>query len=290
MHSHTTFLAGAFSGSTWQHHLSQGETLHLTNTSSSKLPRSRCKAVTFPCWQIPRQPNESLWPVPAPGLWAEPQLSTGSLHPLPPHLELKIKVKAKHFKGKTKQNTCSGTKKPHWTPWRGKGHSTEELSRTDELIFSTFFSCLLPEYLWCLTTALWGRGAADSEPGMKQSAPGCVSNKNQEHNSTHLLEILSHPYTILSSPRDHKWHFSQKNQMKAQGRIRQGSGPTYLTSASGLLSWLLGIQFSIKSLCVLGLLLAHFCFFSFLEDEEGMLPLVALWLRGEEFTTPLTFL
>lgn len=65
---------------------------------------------------------------------------------------------------------------------------------------------------------------------------------------------------------------------------------TYLTSASGLLSWLLGMQFSIKSLGVLGLLLAHFGFFSFLADEEGMLPFVALWLRGEEFTTPLAFL
>lgn len=68
------------------------------------------------------------------------------------------------------------------------------------------------------------------------------------------------------------------------------SNETHLTNASGLLSWLLGIQFSIKSLCALGLLLGHFCFFSFFVAAEGMLPLVALWLRGEEFTTPLTFL
>lgn len=74
------------------------------------------------------------------------------------------------------------------------------------------------------------------------------------------------------------------------GKCGEHTAHTYLTSASGLLSWLLGMQFSIRSLWALGLLLAHFCFFSFLLDEEGMLPFVALWLRGEEFTTPLAFL
>lgn len=59
---------------------------------------------------------------------------------------------------------------------------------------------------------------------------------------------------------------------------------SYRTNASGLLSWLLGIQFSIRSLWGARFFPAHFCFFSLLLDEEdGTLPLVELWLWGEEF-------
>lgn len=69
---------------------------------------------------------------------------------------------------------------------------------------------------------------------------------------------------------------------------------SYLTSASGLLSWLLGIQLSIGSLWEapdVPFPAGNLCFFSFFpaeeEDdgaEEGTLPLVALWPRGEELS------
>lgn len=67
---------------------------------------------------------------------------------------------------------------------------------------------------------------------------------------------------------------------------------SYLTSASGLLSWLLGIQLSVGSLWEPPDVpfTANLCFFSFFaveedeELEEGTLPLVALWPRGEELS------
>lgn len=203
-----------------------------------------------------------------------------------------VGAKSKHFKGKTNHrqntNTSSGSKKTPASCLERQRWLQEEVPRTQELIFSTFY--LLPEYLWCLPT---GR-AADPEAEVKPSAPGCSSNKKQEHSSTHPLEISPHTTTQFSLFFTTNFIFPIKPKARQSpdgaGRTSPGSGPAYLTSASGLLSWLLGIQFSMKSLCVLGLLLAHFCFFSFLEDEEGMLPLLALWLRGEEFTTPLTFL
>lgn len=68
---------------------------------------------------------------------------------------------------------------------------------------------------------------------------------------------------------------------------------SHLTSASGLLSWLLGMQLSVGSLWdppTVPFPTANF-FFSFLPVEEeddgaavGTLPLVALWPRGEEFS------
>lgn len=72
---------------------------------------------------------------------------------------------------------------------------------------------------------------------------------------------------------------------------------SYLTSASGLLSWLLGIQLSVGSRWEppdVPFPTANLCFFSFFpveEDddgaEDGTLPLVALWPRGEELSVAL---
>lgn len=70
---------------------------------------------------------------------------------------------------------------------------------------------------------------------------------------------------------------------------------SYLTSASGLLSWLLGIQLSVGSLWdppTVPFPTANFFFSFFPADEEeeedwaevGTLPLVALWPRGEELS------
>lgn len=89
--------------------------------------------------------------------------------------------------------------------------------------------------------------------------------------STVAVDLLQ---TIPTGPYGNVWFSRPKSGLLESGS--KDTAHTYLTSASGLLSWLFGIQFSIKSLCVLGLLLVHFCFFSFLLDEEGMLPFVAL--------------
>jgi len=72
------------------------------------------------------------------------------------------------------------------------------------------------------------------------------------------------------------------------------AGASYLTSASGLLSWLLGTQLSVGSRWeppADPLPAANLCFFSFFPEEEeddgaeeGTPPLVALWPRGEELS------
>lgn len=66
-----------------------------------------------------------------------------------------------------------------------------------------------------------------------------------------------------------------------------GACAFYLTSASGLPSWLLGMQLSVGSLCPP--FPPHFCFFSPFPDEEeggpvdeGTLPLAVPWPRGDE--------
>lgn len=74
---------------------------------------------------------------------------------------------------------------------------------------------------------------------------------------------------------------------------------SHLTRASGLLSWLLGMQLSVGSLWEPPDVpfTGNLCFFSFLpanaEDggaAEGTLPLVALWPRGEEFSAAVLLL
>lgn len=75
---------------------------------------------------------------------------------------------------------------------------------------------------------------------------------------------------------------------------------SYLTSASGLLSWLLGIQLSVGSLWEppdVPFPTANLCFLSFfpVEDEddcaeEGTLPFVALCPRGEELSVVVLLL
>lgn len=61
---------------------------------------------------------------------------------------------------------------------------------------------------------------------------------------------------------------------------------SYRTSASGLPSWLLGMQFSTGSFWLFP---APFCLRSFLPPDDT-LPLEALWFRGEELETPPPFL
>lgn len=224
--------------------------------------------------------------------------------------QLGIKTKAKHFKEEKIKQKNEDKTKPHWTPWGCEGHPMEGLSGAHPLssVITTLRVSLAPAInrlsqlfivppntpVRNVTITFWRRKDAicprlHSKPEAKTRTKPKRPSSQWSPSTTRQFCFLYGTVSYIFLRKKPKYVMCW-NKGRIRRAVTQWSDQTYLTSASGLLSWLLGIQFSIKSLCVLGLLLAHFCFFSFLVDEEGMLPLVALWLRGEEFTTPLTFL